>query len=93
MSLWEKWEREKLRKAGIHVQDPKGVEVHESYTKPNLSRQIAISLAVCAGCLLLVLAAMLAETLVTGRQWSNTYIVRLFAAMQRTREEQAAQNP
>ena len=93
MSLWEKWEREKLRKKGFHVREPRDVEIHESYVKPDVRKQVAIVLVTCIGCLLLVLAAMLAETLVTGRQWSNTYIVQLFVTMQRAREQRAAENP
>lgn len=93
MSLWEKWEREKLRQQGFNVQDPKDVEIHESYQKPNVRKQIAIVLVTCIGCLLLVLMAMLTEALMTGKRWSNTYIVQLFATMQRTREERASQNP
>lgn len=93
MSLWEKWEREKLRRQGFDVQDPKDVEIHESYQKPNVRKQVAIVLVTCIGCLLLVLMAMLTEALMTGKQWSKTYIVQLFATMQRAREERASQNP
>ena len=42
MSLWEKWEREKLRKKGFRVREPKDVEIHASYMKPNIRKQIAI---------------------------------------------------
>ncbi len=93
MSLWEKWERESLRKKGFRIQEPKDVEIHESYTKPNLRKQVAIVLMTCIGCLLLVLVAMLAETMVTGKEWSKTYIVQLFASMQRARERLAPPNP
>lgn len=93
MSLWKKWEREKLRQKGFRIRDPKDVEIHESYTKPNIRKQIAIVLMTCIGCLLLVLAAMLTETLLTGKRWSNTYIVQLFAAMQRVREQRSPRNP
>lgn len=93
MSLWDKWEREKLRKKGFRVQEPKDVEIHESYTKPDIRKQVSIVLATLIGCLLLVLMVMLAETLYTGKSWSDTYIVRLFATMQRTRERLATQNP
>ena len=55
MSLWEKWEREKLRKKGFRVREPKDVEIHASYMKPNIRKQIAIVLLACIGCLLLVL--------------------------------------
>ena len=92
MSLWEKWEREKLRQKGFRVQEPKDVEIHESYVKPNIRKQIAIVLLACIGCLLLVLSAMLTEMMFTGRGWSNTYIVRLFATMQQARARISPQN-
>jgi len=92
MSLWEKWEREKLRKEGIHVQDPNDVEIHESYTKPNIQKQIAIVLLACVGCLILALSMMLTEMKLTGRDWSSTYIVRLFVTMQQARERISLQN-
>ena len=92
MSLWEKWEREKLRQKGFRVQEPRDVEIHESYTKPNIRKQIAIVLLACIGCLLLVLSTMLTEMVFTGREWSNTYIVRLFATMQQARERISPQN-
>ena len=93
MSLWDKWEREKLRKKGFRVQEPRDVEIHASYTKPDIRKQFSIVLATLVGCLFLVLLAMLAETMVTGKKWSDTYIVQLFETMQKTRERIASQNP
>jgi hypothetical protein len=84
MSLWEKWEREKLEKQGIKVERPRDVEIHETHPKSDIRKQLYIVGAVVIGSLLLVHAAIVFETLYTGRRWSETYIVRLFA----TREEQ-----
>ena len=57
------------------------------------SSLLVLLVVVYTGCLLLVLSAMLTEMMFTGRGWSNTYIVRLFATMQQTRERISSQNP
>ena len=86
MSLWEKWEREKLEKQGIKVDRPSDVEIHETHPKSNIRRQIYVVAGIAVGCLLLVYAAIISEVLYTGRRWSDSYIVRLFAAQEAQRE-------
>lgn len=79
MSLWEKWEREKLEKQGIKVEHHSDVEIHETHPKANIRKQIWIVTGTVFACLLLVYVALTLEALYSGRRWSDTYIVRLFA--------------
>ncbi|MDR1649203.1 MAG: hypothetical protein LBR71_02990 [Synergistaceae bacterium] len=86
MSLWEKWEREKLEKQGIKLEPVRDVEIHATHPKSNIRRQICMAVGVAFVCLLLVHMAMVFEALYSGRRWSDTYIVRLFAAKEAQRE-------
>jgi hypothetical protein len=92
MSLWDKWEREKLEKQGIKVEHPRDVEIHAIHPKNNIRRQICLAAGVAFICILLVHAAIAFEVLYTGRRWSETYIVRLFAAREAEREAMS-ENP
>jgi hypothetical protein len=86
MSLWDKWEREKLEKQGIKVERPRDVEIHATHPKSNIRKQVYVVVGIAAACILLVHAAIVFEALYTGRRWSDTYIVRLFAAREAARE-------
>ena len=78
MSLWEKWEREKLKEMGMEAERRGGdVKIYDTRTKPNVLRQVWIVMITVAACLALVYAAMVVEALATGRRWSDTYVVRL----------------
>jgi hypothetical protein len=87
MSLWKKWEREKLEKQGIAVEYDRDVEIHEIHPKRNMRRQVCVVIGVVLVCLLLVHTALVFEALYSGRRWSDTYIVRLFAAREEQRME------
>ncbi|NLL36431.1 MAG: hypothetical protein GX256_02775 [Fretibacterium sp.] len=93
MSLWEKWEREKLAKQGIHVEVPRDVEIHETYSKPNLRKQVRIVLLTLALCLVLVALAVFFEAFYTGKRWSETYFVRLLVSKEQQREDISRRNP
>jgi hypothetical protein len=86
MSLWDKWEREKLEAQGIKVERPRDVEIYETREKVNWSKQAVYVFAAIAGCLVAVYAALTLEALFNGRSWSDTYIVRLFAEKEAQRE-------
>jgi hypothetical protein len=86
MSLWEKWEREKLEKQGIKVEYDKDVKIYDTHPQRSLRKQICVVAGVFFACLLLVHMALVFEALYTGRRWSDTYIVRLFAAREAERE-------
>jgi hypothetical protein len=79
VSLWDKWEREKLEAQGIKVERPRDVEIHATREKINWSKQAIYVFAALAGCLFAVYAALTLEALFNGRRWSDTYIVHLFA--------------
>jgi hypothetical protein len=89
MSLWEKWEREKLEKQGVKVEhhsDVKIVKIHETPPKSYFRKQMYVVAGVLVTCLVLVHMAIVFEALYSGRRWSETYIVRLFVAKQEQRE-------
>ena len=87
MSLWEKWEKEKLEKQGIKVERrPDDVKIYDARPKANMHRQVWIVLGVAAACLVVVYAVMVVEALSSGRRWSDTYFVGLLAQKQAQRE-------
>ena len=86
MSLWEKWEREKLEKQGVKVEYPRDVDIHETHPKSDIRKQIYVVAGITLACFLLVYAAIVFEALYSGRRWSDTYIVRLFATKEAQRE-------
>ncbi|MDR1378315.1 MAG: hypothetical protein LBJ36_04615 [Synergistaceae bacterium] len=79
MSLWEKWEREKLEAQGIKVERPHHVKIYETRSKVNWYKQTFYVFAAFFGCLLAVYAALTFEAVYSGRRWSDTYIVHLFS--------------
>jgi hypothetical protein len=86
MSLWEKWEREKLEKQGIKLEPVRDVEIHATHPKNNIRRQLYVVIGVVFICILLVHMSIAFEVFYSGRRWSDTYIVRLFAAKEEQRE-------
>ena len=80
MSLWDKWEKEKLKEQGIRVgRRDDDVKIYDTRPKADIRSQVWIVLGAAAACLALVYAVMVMEALSSGRRWSDTYIVRLFA--------------
>ncbi|MDR1621058.1 MAG: hypothetical protein LBS00_01645 [Synergistaceae bacterium] len=86
MSLWEKWEREKLEKQGIKVEHHSDVEIHDTRSKVDVRTQIWTLLGAVVACLAIVYAALVFEALLGGRPWTDTYIVRLIAAKEAQRQ-------
>ncbi len=87
MSLWEKWEREKLEKQGAPVRHHSDVEIHPMHEKANTRKQIGIIIGAFFACLAVVYVALTLEAVFNGRRWSDTYIVRLFAERELQRQE------
>lgn len=77
MSLWEKWEREKLEKQGIKVPRQSDVEIRDMREKPSLKKQIGILFLAIVACLTLFFTAI--TYFKGGNWWSNTYFARLLA--------------
>jgi hypothetical protein len=92
MSLWEKWEREKLEKQGIKVERPRDVEIHEMRSKSDIRKQTLIVLGTIAACLVMVYFAMILEALYNGRRWSETYIVRFLVEKEIQRQSMPNRN-
>ena len=86
MSLWEKWESEKLEKQGIKVERHSDVEIREMHSEPNLYKQTWIVVGALAACFFAVYAALVLEAVINGRRWSDTYLIRLFAQKEAQRE-------
>ncbi|MDR1977744.1 MAG: hypothetical protein LBQ42_03315 [Synergistaceae bacterium] len=93
MSLWEKWEREKLEKQGIKVERHSDVEIYEMRSKVDIRKQVWIVLGTIVACCVAVYAALVLEALYNGRRWSETYIVYLFAEKEMQRQSISNNNP
>ena len=79
MSLWEKWETEKLEKQGIKVEHKSSVIIRETHPKTKSAQQIWAVIGTVFLCLLVVYVALTLEAIFNGRRWTDTYIVHLFA--------------
>ena len=86
MSLWEKWEREKLEKMGIKVERKDIIRIPEMRHKQNRFNQMCAILGALVICLSLALAAV---TIFSGSRWSDTYIVRLIIERNELRHRQS----
>jgi type II secretory pathway component PulM len=89
MSLWEKWEREKLEAQGVKIKRPKDVIVRDAPVKKSPREQAMIIGIWVVFCLVVVYAALTTEAVYSGRRWSETYIVRLFVERAAAREEES----
>ena len=77
MSLWDKWEREKLERMGVKVERKSDVEIHDTRPKADVRKQTWVVGGVILACLLVVYFALLLDNMFSGR-WSGLYIVRVF---------------
>lgn len=91
MSLWEKWEREKLEKMGAKVERKSDVEIYDTRPKANVRRQFWIVGGALLACLLAVYLALAMASIYNGR-WSELFIVRLFVERAELRTAQSAGN-
>ncbi|MDR1740693.1 MAG: hypothetical protein LBR38_02450 [Synergistaceae bacterium] len=78
MSLWEKWERERLQKQGIEV-ERKDIIIDDLPNEPSVLHQVFVAIGTLLVCLVVVYGAFVLEAVFNGRRWTDTYIVRLFA--------------
>ena len=86
MSLWEKWEREKLEKMGIKVERKSDVKIHNTRQRHNLLQEAWFVLGALVICFSLAFAAVV---FFSGSRWSDTYIVRLLVERNDLRSRQA----
>ncbi|MDR3231947.1 MAG: hypothetical protein LBT65_10950 [Synergistaceae bacterium] len=85
MSLWEKWEREKLAKQGIKIEEPRDVNIQPTRVKADFRRQTWIVVGAFFACLAVVVVTLILGRLV-GWDWSDSYVVRLLATKEAQRE-------
>ena len=78
MSLWEKWEREKLEKQGIKVERKSDVEIRDIRPKPNLRKQVLVVAGGILACFVVVYCALLLNNMYSGH-WSDLYIIRIIS--------------
>jgi len=91
MSLWEKWEREKLEQQGIRVERKRDVEIRDTRPRPDFSKQARILCGVVLACFLTVYLALLLNAKYGGK-WSDWYIVRYIVDREKLRQSQAISN-
>ena len=78
MSLWEKWEKEKLERMGIKVERKSDIHIQEIRPKADIRKQSWIVGGVILACLLTVFLALILNQAYGGR-WSDYYLIRVFA--------------
>ena len=82
MSLWEKWEKEKLE---IDAERHNDVKIPTTSSKFNIRKQIGILLGVVIACLVVVYLLLTLNAL-TGHSWTDTYIVHFMAEREAQRQ-------
>ena len=85
MSLWEKWEKEKLEKQGIKVERKSDVEIHDTRPKPDFRTQMLIAGGTLLGCILFVYFAVVLYATYGGK-WEDSYLARLLVETEARRQ-------
>ena len=78
MSLWKKWEREKLEKMGVKVERESDVKILDTRTKVDVRRQLltlALALLACA----VILFVGWTVHIRFGGHWSDFPVIRYIA--------------
>ena len=75
MSLWDKWEREKLERQGIKVERKSDVDIRDTHPKANVRKQSLVVGAVILACFLVVYITWILHALYGGH-WSDFPLVR-----------------
>ena len=78
MSLWDKWEREKLERQGIKVERKSDVDIRDTRPKADIRKQTWVVGAVVLGCFFVVYCAWLLNEMYSGH-WSDLYIIRVIS--------------
>ena len=78
MSLWEKWEREKLEKMGIKVERKSDVKILDTRSKPDIRKQSLIVVLAALACFILVFVGWTLHERFGGH-WSDFPIIRHLA--------------
>ena len=78
MSLWDKWEREKLESQGIKVERRSDVDIRDTRPKADVRKQALTVGAAVLACFLVVYCALLLSNMYSGH-WSDLYIIRVIS--------------
>ena len=92
MSLWDKWEREKLERQGIRVERRSDVEIHDTRPKADARKQALTVGAAVLGCFFVVYCAWLLNQMYSGH-WSDLYIIRVISEKTAARVSGGSDNP
>ena len=76
MSLWEKWEKEKLERMGIKVKRKSDVEIHDMRPKADFRKQAWIVGGAVLACFIVVYFVWILHEAYGGR-WSDFPLVRI----------------
>lgn len=87
MSLWDKWEREKLEQQGIKVDHHSDVKISDSPIPVSMRRQIVLIGTVFLTCLLVVLLGLALSSYFGNSRWNSSYLLQLFSSRQQQRTE------
>ena len=75
MSLWEKWEREKLERMGIEVERKSDVKILETRPKGDIRKQSLIVVLAIVVCFIMVFVGITLHERFGG-QWSDFPLIR-----------------
>ena len=78
MSLWDKWEKEKLEQMGVKVERKSDVVIRDTRLKTNIRKQVGIVVLSLAVCFVVVYCAWILNNRYSGH-WSDLYIVRVIS--------------
>ena len=78
MSLWEKWEREKLEKMGFEVERKSDVDIRDTRPKADVRKQTLVVGASILACLLVVYFFWVLHAMYGGN-WSDFSLLRIIS--------------
>ena len=78
MSLWDKWEKEKLERMGVEVERKSDVKILETRSKPNIRQQLLVLLLAILACFSLVFLGWALHDRF-GADWSDFPLIRHLA--------------
>jgi hypothetical protein len=78
MSLWDKWEKEKMERHGIRVERKSDVDIRDTRPKADVRKQTLVVSAAVLACFVVVYCAWLLNEMYSGH-WSDLYIIRVIA--------------
>ena len=87
MSLWDKWEREKMERMGIKVERKSDVEIHDTRPKADIRRQSLIVGGVVLVCFVTVYF-LWGLHVRYGDRWSEFPMIRALTGMLERRIEE-----